>query len=1133
MPQANAMADAERAARLARDAAHRARALDTSTSFLVQAPAGSGKTELLIQRYLALLARVESPHRVVAMTFTRKAASEMRERVVAALAGARDGTPVRSEHQRTTRELAAAALAQADRKGWSLLAHPAQLAIVTIDALCGMLARQAPVTSSLGVSPRIVERAEALYAEAAQATLLDAGPGDVSWQRLLAHLDNNGQQVVGLIASMLAKREQWLPHVAGRDEADLRGHVELTLCAEIDAELASAKARFDPGVLAMLARCAGRAAEVLQADGGDPELARALLRCFEHGGTPPPSHEHVFAWRALGDWLLTSRDEVRKTMNVSAGVRPLKFDRTQKGEVEDMLAALAGREELVKALVHARELPDPEYADRDWEIVSALLHVLPLAAAQLRLTFARRAAVDFAELNAAATSALGAAEAPSDLLLRLDLAIEHLLVDEFQDTSEAQFRLLGLLTSGWQPDDGRTLFAVGDPMQSIYRFRDAEVRLFLTAMETGRIGDVPVEFIDLARNFRSQGTLVAWANRVFPGILGERNEPGRGAVAFATAAAEHPDDPHGTPTIEVVAAREEEAARVVARVRDALAEGARDVAILVRARSDLEAILPALRRAEIAFAAVELDALDARQAVRDVAALAHAMLQPEDRLAALSVLRSPCCGLVLADLFVAAAHLRQGLPGLFAALPTVDGLTDDGRERIERLAQVMLPAFAEHGRGRFARRVRGAWLALGGPATLDESIDFGAVEDFFGLLESHAFGGDVDDWQAVRDELGERFVTSAEEAITPVKIMTVFRAKGLEFDTVIMPGLARTLPADDRELMKWRNRSRGLLLASLGNKRNASPLHGYLNWLASTEADHELGRLLYVGVTRARRRLHLLAVGQASVDENTGAAAWRTPRSASALGKLWKMLSGGVEPPVVTPGEAVRPADEGPALARHSRAFALPQLPATVPPSALRAPSAFSPTFEWARADSAIIGTIAHRYLAKRAQDAAALHDATARATLAPRIRAELAAEGLAGRTLEDATAAVLETLAAVEGDDRGRWLFDRRHEDARSEWPLAGLDNGVIVHVTLDRSFVADGVRWIVDFKTGRHEGGAVEAFLAREVDRYRGQLERYARVVRSLDARPIRLALYYPLVDGGWREWAFESAGTQGRLF
>jgi ATP-dependent helicase/nuclease subunit A len=84
-------------------------------------------------------------------------------------------------------------------------------------------------------------------------------------------------------------------------------------------------------------------------------------------------------------------------------------------------------------------------------------------------------------------------------------------------------------------------------------------------------------------------------------------------------------------------------------------------------------------------------------------------------------------------------------------------------------------------------------------------------------------------------------------------------------------------------------------------------------------------------------------------------------------------------------------------------------------------------------------------------------------------------------------------------------------------------LDGGVLRHVTLDHTFVTNGVRWIVDFKTGRHEGGDVRAFLDREYERYSGQLEGYARIVRGLDPRPIRLGLYFPLVDGGWREWAF----------
>ena len=112
------------------------------------------------------------------------------------------------------------------------------------------------------------------------------------------------------------------------------------------------------------------------------------------------------------------------------------------------------------------------------------------------------------------------------------------------------------------------------------------------------------------------------------------------------------------------------------------------------------------------------------------------------------------------------------------------------------------------------------------------------------------------------------------------------------------------------------------------------------------------------------------------------------------------------------------------------------------------------------------------------------------------------------------------ETVVRVLDDERGRWLLEPGHADARSEWALAGVDDGEIVHVVLDRTFVADGVRWIVDFKTGTHEGGDPEAFLDAEVERYRPQLARYARIVSALDPTPIRLALYHPRVPRGWRE-------------
>ena len=1128
------MSDAGHAERLARDKANRLRALDPRESFLVQAPAGSGKTELLIQRYLALLARVDAPHRVVAMTFTRKAASEMRERVIGALRDGRDDVPIESDHQRATRALAKAVLVHGDALGWSLLEHPAALAIFTIDALSGTLARQAPITSRLGAAPRVIERAEALYAEAARNSLTEADPADERWRVLLAHLDNNAQQVVALIAAMLAKREQWLPHVVGKDSDKLRAQIESVLRAEIDAELSAAHAAFDTPTLNALARCAGQAAEYLRADDAKAALARALERCLARGGLPAPHHDDLAAWKEVADWLLVGKKPVaRKTMDKRAGVPSKDVDGGRlKAEVTAMLDALADRQELLGALHRARNLPAARFADADWATVAALLHVLPQAAAQLTVVFAAHGAVDFAQLTVAALEALGNPDAPSDVLLRLDLTIDHLLIDEFQDTSVAQFRLVELLTAGWTLGDGRTIFAVGDPMQSIYKFRDAEVRLFLEARAKGRIGTVPVQFIDLARNFRSQGHLVAWANRAFPRILGERNEPWRGAVAFAAAAETHPASGDGPPTLEVVGNRADEAARVVEHVNDAIAAGARDVAILVRARGDLDEILPALRAASVPFAAVELDALGMRQAVLDLLSLTHALLQPADRLASFSVLRAPWCGLVLADLCVVGKHLEYGLANLFKRLDSIEGLSDDGRARVARIANVLAPAFGEQGRVDIADRVRGAWLALGGPATIDDAVDFPAVEDFLALLRAHAAGGDIDDWQALQDELAVRFVTSAEEAITKVKVMTLFRAKGLEFDAVIIPGLARTPPSDDTNLLRWRTREQGLLLASVeGRGGSPNPVYDYLKWLGATEDEHELGRMLYVGVTRAKRRLHLIGVADAMVDAN-GTRTWRTPRSASALGRLWKVIDD-----IPPPREGAEPAPDvalpSPPLRRLPSTFSLPALPESVKAPPSRAAAILpAPVFEWARTGAAAIGTVTHRLLAQMAGLHASVFDAP-RTGLERRIRIELAAEGVDAGALDAATRDVLDAIDAVRIDPRGRWLFDATHADAMSEWPLAGTDNGAIVHVTLDRSFVTDGCRWIVDFKTGRHEGGAVDAFLAREVERYRGQLERYARVVRSLDTRPIRLALYYPLVEGGWRDWAFEPAGTQASLF
>lgn len=1110
------------------DRAAREAALDVTRSFLIQAPAGSGKTELLIQRYLALLGSVDRPEAVVAMTFTRKAAGEMRERILAALRDALAGGPVDSDHAATTRALARGALRRDAAAGWQLVANPARLAVVTIDAYCAGLAARAPVTSGQGAPPRFVDRAEPLHREAIAAALAALPADDPAAARLYAHVDGDVETLVDLVAALVARRDQWLPLVVYHARGSLEPALVAALQFDVVAGLAAARDAVPAAVTAALVPLQRYAAAALD---DDPPLAAALQLAADHGGLPPAAAAMGEAWQRVVDWLLVkSGPQVRRSVDRRGGFPP--GDKSAAGvqraamkeAMAQALAAVDAAPGAVDALDHVRVLPPVAVAPASRALVDALFALLPSILAALQATFRAHRVTDFTEGVLTALQALGSDETPEDLLLRLDGSIAHLLIDEFQDTSFAQLELVRRLTAGFVPGDGRTLFAVGDPMQSIYRFRAAEVRLFLDAQASGRIGDIAVTRLVLRRNFRAQRGLVDWVNAVFPTVLGARSDPWRGQVAFAPALPHRPALPGPAVGIEFVGDDSAEARAVAVAVRAALARGAREVAILVRARTHLVAILPVLRAAGIAYTAVELETLAERAAIRDLEALAHALAQPADRLAWLAVLRAPWCGLTLDDLHAVAA-VPAPLPAAMLEPAAVADLSADGRLRLDRLAAAIAPTLATRGRASFAACVRGAWLALGGPAVLDEAIDIEAAELFFGLLREHERGGDIADWDAFVDALaalhfGGEPGTAADPAA--VRVMTLHRAKGLEFDTVILPGLARTAAPQERPLLRWRRRPQGLLVAP-GRARGGveDPLYRYLGVLGDDEAGAELARLLYVGCTRAKAQLHLVATVAATGDP--AGPAWCRPPARSALAALWPGLP--LPPLPATPQAADRaPATLAPPPLRRVPSGWQPVRPAVglAPPATAGSGAAAAIVFDWAQTLARHVGVVAHRVFAEIGRAGlAAWPPERVRATT-DRLRTELAAEGVAGADLQAAVAAVLDAVGGLLGDPRGRWLFDRGHADARSEWALSGVLDDELVRVVVDRSFVAEGVRWIVDFKTGVHEGADVAGFVAREEERYRPQLDRYARLVRLLDPRPIRLGLYFPRL-GAWREWPF----------
>ncbi len=468
-----------------------------------------------------------------------------------------------------------------------------------------------------------------------------------------------------------------------------------------------------------------------------------------------------------GGLLLTGSGTLRKTVDKRIGFPADKAFADQKKAMLELLGDLRGIAGLEDALAVLVKLPQPELSEAEWATVECFSRLLRLAAGQLWLAFQEAGEVDFIEIAARAGLALGDDEAPTDLAQALDYRIRHLLVDEFQDTSPSQVGLLEKLTRGWMPDDGRTLFVVGDPMQSIYRFRKADVGLFLRVRERG-IGDIRLGHLRLFRNNRSYPGIVDWVNAAFPDIFPAEDCPEAGAVRYAESAATRPSRTDSGVVMHPVIAREdndavaEEACCVLDIIRQTRRAAPDErIAVLVRARSHLDALVAEIRRSapDLRFQAVDIEGLDGRQHVQDLLTLFRALHHRADRVHWLALLRAPWCGLKLADLHALAADDRkQTIWQLMQDDARLARLTDDGRQRLLHVRGVLQLAFAGRDRQHPRRWLEGVWLMLGGPRCLEAPEALSDVEAFFMLVNRLV---------AARNLSGETLATHAAELYAP------------------------------------------------------------------------------------------------------------------------------------------------------------------------------------------------------------------------------------------------------------------------------------------------------------------------------------------------------------------------------
>jgi len=705
----------------------RLRALSPHESFIVEAPAGSGKTELLTQRFLHLLPTVKNPEEILAITFTRKAANEMRLRIL--------------------------------KKGFT--GDPQRLRIMTIDAFCHEVVARMPLKAKQTYEFTLTEDPEPLYKKAVENIFLYQD--SESLKKLLLHVDNDVLKLTDLCMDMLSHRDQWLPYMFG-----------LEAISDLEHSLKASR-------------------EFLI------QRAYKLL----------PAQYHV---PDVAEIFLTKKGEWRKK------------------------APLSETPELFDALTDLLHAPDESYSTAQKDLIQALAELLPILVAELQLVFRESNSLDFIEVNLRAQQALGTEEEPTDLGLYFDYRLKHILIDEFQDTSVMQLTLIERLVSGWEPGDGRTLFLVGDPMQSIYRFRKAEVGIFLQAQRAG-IKNVSLTPLRLLKNFRTVDKLVDWHNDFFAKLFPSQSNETLGAVAYK------PSIPHKTTSSQTVFIEDEESFLDIIKRNEN-----KHTAILVRSRNHLKPFLELLHKENIAYKGTDIAFLQDHPVVMDLFSLTKALLNLQDRIAWLSVLRSPLCRLSLAELHeIAASDARSDIWALMNNInkwPEIQEVLGWAVENTRRISLRML--------------IEKTWLKLKGPDYLQNEQELKYAYAYFDLLDQSK------NIEEITKKLSKLGLPQNTDPTIKLEIMTIHKSKGLEFDAVILPGLGRATRPDSSKLLLWSERinylgEAELLVAPLKHKAESeNKTYQYLKREEAKRAQFERQRLLYVAATRAKESLYIL-----------------------------------------------------------------------------------------------------------------------------------------------------------------------------------------------------------------------------------------------------------------------------------
>ena len=1068
------------------DAAARTFAVDPRNNVVLEASAGTGKTSVLVARYVNLLKAGVDPSNILAMTFTRKAAAEMRERIV-----------------RELRE--AAERSEFDRARWvELRDRLGDIAISTIDAFCLSLLREFPLEAD--VDPGF-EMADETEVPRLIETALDRS------LRIFAGLARTDDDIALVLAQLgPARTREGLATLLDRrlvawdalERFLARGQADLTpalVCRRAAASLQDALRAVPGGVPAFLAD--GPVSHPRY-----PMFVREVERLPALQDAPDAIIRGVLD--RVSSHFLTGDGRARK----SGQIHPYR--------ASDYASADAARRHRAAVFQIAPQVERVLVAfTRDLNVILArgIRRMFGIALEQYRRALEQRSVLDFPDLLQRALGLLRQMDEFAQSRFRLEARYHHVLVDEFQDTSRAQWELISLLIQSWGEGLGLatqpSIFIVGDRKQSIYRFRDAEVAVLQQAgrfIEGLRPGRSPRRAI--ARSFRALPELLQFVNDVFTEVAAE--PPGRPddfsygdddrfpvqagpasrrGLLLGIAAADAPED--------CAAAVAGEIARILREedVRDRRSGVPRratpgDIAILFRSRSSHREFEQALEERRIpTYVYKGLGFFDADE-TRDVVALLRFLADPASDLRAAAFLRSRFIRISDAALAGLAPELARALTA--PDDPRLDRLDEEDRRVLTAVRPHVQRWLAEADRvppaDLLEHVLREAAYAyeLRGPRRLQAWENLKKMRGLIRRIQNRGYAtltriADHVDALTAGDESN-----AAIEALDAVNLMTVHASKGLEFPIVFVVNMAKGASGPPRPVR---------VLAGGDDEASVSigPFVSEQDEADRAREKHETRRLLYVAFTRARDRLYLSsALRNGALVAGRGSLADVAPasindlfvRAASSLPECgmvaWTSSSGRTFEfrvcPVPAPDALPDPAGDPAATGRQGVFGAQPGTRAAL--RSVTDPLEDPPEPRSASAThGAAVGVLAHRLIPIRDRLAGrSREDQVSRAAALLR-RDEIPPGGRA----DEIAAVALDACARLDAHEE---IVQILHEGrAVYEVPFSRADERAIVRGAIDCVVSRpDGRMVVLEFKTGAAQPA------------HRIQLDMYVEAVRSM---------------------------------